>query len=227
MLPQVNDWTPILEEAMDTASYSRLREFLIEEYSHQIIYPEKENIWQAFQLTPYQKVKVVILGQDPYHGPHQAHGLSFSVQPGIKIPPSLRNIYKELNSDLGIQPASHGYLKEWALQGVFLLNTVLTVRKGQPNSHKGKGWEQLTDHVIQKLSDREEPMVFFLWGNASKAKRELIDEEKHLVLTSTHPSPFSADRGFFGSRPFSKANEALIQWDLLPIDWKLPETPNL
>jgi len=199
----------------------------VKEYAEKTIYPAKENIWQAFELTPYEKVKVVILGQDPYHGPHQAHGLSFSVQPGVKVPPSLRNIYKELEDDLGIPPASHGYLKNWALQGVFLLNTVLTVRKGEANSHKGKGWEELTDHVIRALNEREDPMVFFLWGNASKQKRELINEEKHVVLTSAHPSPFSANRGFFGSHPFSKANQTLKKWDDLPVNWELPDNPVL
>lgn len=224
-LPQVNDWTPILEEAMDTTSYHHLKEFLIKEYTEHTIYPAKENIWQAFQLTPYEKVKVVILGQDPYHGPHQAHGLSFSVQPGIKVPPSLRNIYKELENDLGIPPATHGYLKNWALQGVFLLNTILTVRKGEAYSHKGKGWEEVTDHVIRKLNEREAPMVFILWGNASREKASFIDDTKHLVLTSTHPSPFSAHRGFFGSHPFSKANKALENWNDLPIQWQLPDNP--
>ncbi|MGB7461213.1 MAG: uracil-DNA glycosylase, partial [Carnobacterium jeotgali] len=177
-----------------------------------------------FEWTPYNEVKVVILGQDPYHGPDQAHGLSFSVLPNVKTPPSLVNIYKELETDLDIPRANHGYLESWAKQGVLLLNTVLTVRKGQAHSHKGKGWEVLTDAVIKKLSEREKPMVFILWGNPSIKKRALIDETKHVVLTSVHPSPLSAYRGFFGSKPFSKTNEALINLGEEPINWQLPES---
>ena len=215
---------PILQEQTKTPSYQLLKEFLVQEYQETIVYPEKQHIWQAFEWTPYNEVKVVILGQDPYHGPDQAHGLSFSVLPTVKIPPSLVNIYKELQSDLGISPVNHGYLESWAKQGVLLLNTVLTVRKGQAHSHKGKGWETLTDAVIEKLSDRDQPMVFILWGNPSIKKRALIDESKHSVLTSVHPSPLSAYRGFFGSKPFSKANEALIKLDEEPINWQLPES---
>ncbi|WP_277630410.1 uracil-DNA glycosylase, partial [Atopococcus tabaci] len=189
------------------------------------VYPDMYHIWKAFEWTPYNKVKAVILGQDPYHGPNQAHGLSFSVQPGVKVPPSLKNIYKELESDLGIPPVDHGYLRSWAEQGVLLLNTVLTVRKGEPNSHRGKGWELVTDEVIQRLNEKETPVVFILWGNASIQKRELIDESKHYVLTSPHPSPFSARKGFFGSRPFSKTNELLQESGQEPIDWRLPEDP--
>ena len=181
------------------------------------------HIWEAFELTPYNKVKVVILGQDPYHGPDQAHGLSFSVQKGVKLPPSLVNIYKELQDDLGIPIAKHGDLTSWAKQGVFLLNTVLTVRSGEANSHRGKGWELLTDAVIRALNEREEPVVFILWGNASIAKKVFIDTTKHVVITSPHPSPLSSYRGFFGSKPFSKTNEALKSFGMEPIDWRLPE----
>ncbi|WP_434088309.1 uracil-DNA glycosylase [Desemzia incerta] len=221
-IPVENDWAPILKEASETASYQQLREFLKKEYQTETIYPEKENIWQAFEWTPYNKVKAVILGQDPYIRENQAHGLSFSVKPGVKVPPSLKNIYKELESDLGYPPVDHGYLKSWAEEGVLLLNTVLTVREGLSHSHKGKGWEALTDFVIQKLNEREEPIVFILWGNPSIKKRTLIDETKHIVLTSPHPSPLSARRGFFGTKPFSKTNEALIQSGQEPINWKLP-----
>lgn len=223
-VPVKNDWLPILQEQTNTPSYHLLKEFLVQEYQETIVYPEMHHIWQAFEWTPYNEVKVVILGQDPYHGPNQAHGLSFSVLPTVKIPPSLVNIYKELESDLGIAPVRHGYLESWAKQGVLLLNTVLTVRKGQAHSHKGKGWETLTDAVIKKLSDRDQPIVFILWGNPSIKKRALIDESKHVVLTSVHPSPLSAYRGFFGSKPFSKANETLIKFGEEPINWQLPES---
>ena len=223
-VPVKNDWLPILQEQTNTPSYHLLKEFLVQEYQETIVYPEMHHIWQAFEWTPYNEVKVVILGQDPYHGPNQAHGLSFSVLPTVKIPPSLVNIYKELESDLGITPVKHGYLESWAKQGVLLLNTVLTVRKGQAHSHKGKGWETLTDAVIKKLSDRDQPIVFILWGNPSIKKRVLIDESKHVVLTSVHPSPLSAYRGFFGSKPFSKANEVLIKFGEEPINWQLPES---
>ena len=181
------------------------------------------HIWEAFEWTPYEQVKVVILGQDPYHGPNQAHGLSFSVQPNVKVPPSLVNIYKELADDLGITPVNHGYLKSWAEQGVLLMNTVLTVRGGSANSHRGQGWERLTDAVIKKLNEHEKPLVFILWGNPSIAKKQLIDTEKHVVITSPHPSPLSSYRGFFGSKPFSKANKALVDFGETPIDWQLPK----
>lgn len=224
-IPVQNDWASILEEASQTESYHQLREFLKQEYQTEKIFPPKENIWQAFQWTSYDKVKVVILGQDPYIKENQAHGLSFSVQPEVKVPPSLRNIYKELESDLGYPPVKHGYLKSWAEEGVLLLNTVLTVREGQSHSHKGKGWEAVTDYVIQKLNEKENTVVFILWGNPSIKKRTLIDESKHVVLTSVHPSPLSASRGFFGTKPFSKTNEALIQSGQASINWQLPEIP--
>lgn len=222
-IPIRNNWQPIIEEAASTPTYQKLREFLKEEYSTYTIFPTMENIWTAFQWTDYEDVKVVILGQDPYHGEGQAHGLSFSVQPQVKIPPSLRNIYKELEDDLGISPVNHGYLKSWAEQGVFLLNAVLTVRSGEANSHRGKGWEELTDFAIASLNEREEPIVFILWGASARKKQALIDTDKHYVITSAHPSPLSAHRGFLGSKPFSKTNELLEAFGQEPIDWQLPE----
>ena len=222
-IPVKNDWAPILKEAMATESYQRLHEFLKKEYETEKIYPPKENIWQAFEWTPYSEVKVVILGQDPYIRENQAHGLSFSVQKGVKLPPSLKNIYKELEADLGYSPVEHGYLESWAKEGVLLLNTVLTVREGLSHSHKRKGWEELTNFVIQQLNQRDETIVFILWGNPSIEKRSLIDESKHVVLTSSHPSPFSARKSFFGSRPFSKTNAALVKSGQAPINWKLPQ----
>lgn len=223
VIPIKNDWDPILNQPSLAPIYEKLKHFLAEEYRTKTIYPAMDHIWKAFEWTPYHEVKVVILGQDPYHGPHQANGLSFSVQPNVKIPPSLLNIYKELESDLGYPPVKHGYLKSWAEQGVLLLNTVLTVRQGEAHSHRGKGWEEVTDMVIKKLNEREVPMVFILWGSPSIKKKSLIDETKHTVITSPHPSPLSAYRGFFGSKPFSKANAALIKMGQEPINWQLPE----
>lgn len=222
-IPIQNNWAPIIEEATSNESYQQLRAFLKNEYATEIIFPRMDNIWTAFQWTNFEDVKVVILGQDPYHGEGQAHGLSFSVQPGITPPPSLKNIYKELAGDLGIEPVQHGFLKSWADQGVFLLNSVLTVRKGQAHSHRGKGWEQITDYAIASLNKQEEPIVFLLWGAAAQKKRGLIDESKHHVFTAPHPSPLSAYRGFFGSKPFSQANEVLISSGQFPIEWRLPE----
>lgn len=222
-IPVSNQWAPILKKATATESYQQLREFLKDEYQNQTIFPEMKDIWTAFQLTDFADVKVVILGQDPYHGPGQAHGLSFSVQPGIAIPPSLRNIYKELESDLGLHPVGHGFLESWAKEGVFLLNNVLTVRSGQAHSHRGKGWELVTDFAISSLNRRTEPIVFILWGAAAQKKRDLIDQEKHFILTAPHPSPLSSYRGFFGSKPFSKANALLEESGQTPVNWKLPE----
>lgn len=219
-----NEWQEVLKDEFEAPYYQQLRQFLKKEYQEQVVFPEMNHIWEAFEWTPYDKVKVVILGQDPYHGPNQAHGLSFSVQPTIKTPPSLVNIYKELQSDLGIPPVNHGYLKAWAEQGVLLLNTVLTVRNGQANSHRGQGWETLTDAVIKKLNERATPIVFILWGKPSISKLKLIDTTRHAVITAPHPSPLSAYRGFFGSKPFSKTNEALIKFGETPINWQLPET---
>ncbi|API87986.1 uracil-DNA glycosylase [Marinilactibacillus sp. 15R] len=224
-IPVENDWKPILKKIEETESYKQLREFLVKEYNTETIYPKKENIWQAFEWTPYNEVKAVILGQDPYHGINQAHGLAFSVKPEVKLPPSLKNIYKELQDDLNITPVEHGYLKSWAKQGVLMLNTILTVRAGQAHSHKNVGWELLTDEVIKALNEREKPIVFILWGTPAQKKRAMIDEAKHKVITSVHPSPLAAYRGFFGSKPFSKTNEFLRQSNQEPIDWKLPVDP--
>ncbi|MGM9930625.1 uracil-DNA glycosylase [Pradoshia sp.] len=220
-----NDWQSVLEKEFEKPYYLELRQFLKEEYENKSIYPKKEDIFNALHYTSYEQVKVVLLGQDPYHGPNQAHGLSFSVQPGVKVPPSLRNMFKELHSDLGLPIPADGYLKSWADEGVLLLNTVLTVRKGEANSHKGRGWETFTDTVIQSLNEKEEPVVFLLWGKPAQSKLPLIDTKKHHVLTAAHPSPFSAHRGFFGSKPFSKTNELLKADGRGEIDWSLPNAP--
>ncbi|MCO6542672.1 MAG: uracil-DNA glycosylase [Lactobacillus sp.] len=217
-----NDWQDILGPEFDKDYYRQLHQFLKSEYQTQTIYPDMYHIFQAFEWTSFKDTKVVILGQDPYHGPHQAHGLSFSVLPGNKVPPSLQNIYKELQADLGITPVSHGYLKSWADQGVLLLNSVLTVRKGQAFSHQGKGWEKLTDKAISALSKKGN-VVFILWGKAAKSKSVLIDAAQNTIISSTHPSPFSANYGFFGSRPFSRTNDALEKYGETPINWQLPE----
>ncbi|KRM67689.1 uracil-DNA glycosylase [Apilactobacillus ozensis DSM 23829 = JCM 17196] len=222
-----NDWWEQLEPEFQKDYYQNLRKFLVDEYNNNLIHPNANQIFEAFNWTPFSKVKVVILGQDPYHEPNQAHGLSFSVLPGVKIPPSLRNIYKELHDDLGIKPVQHGYLEKWAKQGVLLLNSVLTVRNGQAFSHKGKGWERLTDVAIQKLSARKMPVIFILWGKAARDKIKLIDTDTNIVIQSAHPSPLSAHRGFFGSKPFSKTNEALEALGEKPIDWQLPEQINM
>lgn len=222
LIPITNDWQPIIEEATQTPSYKKLQEFLIDEYTHYRVFPTMENIWTAFQWTPYHQVKVVILGQDPYHGEGQAHGLSFSVQPEVQIPPSLRNIFQELKNDLDITPPNHGYLKSWADQGVLLLNSVLTVRAHQANSHRSKGWEHLTDDVIRSLNNLDHPVVFILWGRAAQNKKVLIDLNKHYIIESSHPSPLSAHRGFIGSRPFSRTNQILTQNGLDAIDWRIP-----
>lgn len=219
-----NSWQTILTDEFEKEYYQKLRNFLKKEYTTQKIHPDMYHIYEALELTPYEKVKVVILGQDPYHGVNQAHGLSFSVQPGVKIPPSLNNIYKELQSDLGISPVKHGNLVSWAKQGVLLLNTVLTVREGQAYSHRGKGWEILTDKIIEKLNEREKPIVFILWGKPAQEKMKMIDKSRHIILTSAHPSPLSAHRGFLGSKPFSKTNDALMALGETPIEWQLPET---
>lgn len=219
-----NDWWPVLKPQFETANYQQLHNFLVDEYGHQQVYPEMHHIFEAFNWTPFSKVKVVILGQDPYHGPGQAHGCSFSVLPGVAVPPSLQNIYKELQADLGCSPVKHGYLRSWAEQGVLLLNSVLTVRAGQAYSHQGHGWEQLTDAVIVALSKRPTPVVFILWGRAARDKKRLIDLKRNFVVESAHPSPLSAYRGFFGSRPFSKTNQFLEMTGQAPINWQLPST---
>lgn len=214
-----NDWAEVLDEEFEKPYYKELREFLKHAYASERVYPPMEDIYNALRVTPYASTKVVILGQDPYHGPGQAHGLSFSVRPGVQPPPSLLNIFKEMESDIGCVRPNHGCLLGWAEQGVLLLNTTLTVAQGRPKSHAGHGWETLTDAIIAKLSARQTPMVFILWGAHAQSKAALIDTHRHHIIKSPHPSPLSASRGFFGSRPFSRANAYLIQDGLDPIDW--------
>ena len=216
-----NDWQDLLQEEFEKEYYQNLRKFLISEYKNKTIYPHMNNIFNALKFTSYKDVKVVILGQDPYHGPNQAHGLSFSVNKGVKIPPSLLNIYKELHDDLGCYIPNNGYLESWAKQGVLLLNTVLTVRAHEANSHRNMGWEQFTDKIISLLNDREDPIVFILWGNPSISKKKLITNKRHFIITSPHPSPLSAFRGFFGSRPFSRSNDFLKSINKTPINWQI------
>ena len=217
-----NDWDDLLKDEFEKEYYLNLRKFLINEYKTQKIHPSMYDIFNALKFTPYKDVKVVILGQDPYHGPNQAHGFSFSVKPGVQTPPSLRNMFKELNSDLGCDIPNNGFLESWAKQGILLLNTVLTVREGQANSHKGKGWEIFTDRVIELLNKREEPIVFILWGRNAISKEALITNPIHKIIKSVHPSPLSATRGFFGSKPFSKTNDFLVSINKEPIDWQIP-----
>lgn len=216
-----NDWHELLEAEFQKDYYQNLRSFLAKEYTSRTIFPDKFDIFNALHYTEYKAVKVVILGQDPYHGPNQAHGLSFSVKPGVPAPPSLVNIYKELHADLGCFIPNNGYLKKWADQGVMLLNTVLTVRAGEANSHKGIGWEQFTDKVISLLNDREDPIVFILWGSHAQSKQSIINNPKHYIIKSVHPSPLSSHRGFFGSSPFSKANGFLKSKRVEEIDWQI------
>ena len=216
-----NEWDEILKGEFEKEYYLNLREFLKSEYFTYQIYPNMYDIFNALKYTSYSDVKAVIIGQDPYHGQGQAHGLCFSVQKGVAVPPSLQNIYKEIYSDLGIPPANHGYLKKWADSGVLMMNAVLTVREGQANSHKGKGWEIFTDRVIELLNQREKPIVFLLWGGNAKQKMRLITNPNHLILQAAHPSPLSAFNGFFGCRHFSKANEFLANHGIEPIDWRI------
>ena len=217
-----NDWDQVLAGEFEKDYYLELRKFLKEEYSTRVIYPSMYDIFNALKHTAYKDVKVVILGQDPYHGPNQAHGMCFSVKKGVAVPPSLVNIYKELKEDVGFEIPNHGFLESWADQGVLLMNTVLTVRGGQANSHKGKGWEIFTDQVIRHLNDREQPMVFLLWGAHAKSKRQLITNPNHMILTAAHPSPLSAYNGFYGCRHFSRTNLFLEEQGMKPIDWQLP-----
>lgn len=216
-----NEWDALLADELKKDYYLRLREFLKQEYSTRRIYPPMNDIFNALRRTSYSDVKAVILGQDPYHGAGQAHGMCFSVKKGTPPPPSLQNIFKELKSDLGIDPPSHGELTAWADSGVLLLNTVLTVREGMANSHRGMGWEQFTDRIIELLNQREKPMVFLLWGGNARSKARLITNPNHLVLQCAHPSPLSAYNGFFGCRHFSKTNTFLEQHGIAPINWKL------
>ncbi|MDD3169868.1 MAG: uracil-DNA glycosylase [Eubacteriales bacterium] len=215
-----NDWDTILDREFEKEYYVALRSFLVSEYKTRIIFPSMHDIFNALKYTAYQDVKVVILGQDPYHEPNQAHGLCFSVKKGVQKPPSLVNIFKELKSDLGIAPPEHGCLEAWAKQGVLLLNTVLTVRSGHANSHKGKGWEIFSDRVIELLNQREKPMVFLLWGANAKSKADLMTNKNHRIFTAPHPSPLSAYNGFWGCRHFSKTNEFLSQYGET-IDWEI------
>ena len=217
-----NDWDEVLEGEFDKEYYLKLREFLKDEYKTQTIFPDMYDIFNALKLTSYKDTKVLILGQDPYHNVNQAHGLSFSVKPGVDTPPSLLNMYKELRDDLGCFIPNNGYLVPWAKQGVLLLNTALTVIAHQANSHKGKGWEIFTDNIIKTLNLRDDPVIFILWGNNARKKKDFIDTSKHFVIESAHPSPLSASRGFFGSKPFSKTNEILISLGKAPIDWQIP-----
>ncbi len=221
------DWRAHLEDAISTDSFKELEEFLDPEMANEQVFPPENEIFSAMALTPYDKVRVVILGQDPYHDDNQAHGLAFSVRRGIKIPPSLRNIYKELEDDLQVPAAEHGCLEKWARQGVLLLNTVLTVRAHQANSHRKKGWEKFTDAVIRAVNTKDEPVCFILWGGPAAKKTALIDQDKHLIIEAAHPSPLSSYRGFFGSRPFSKVNQFLKENKQSEIDWELSETTQL
>lgn len=219
-----NDWLPVLEPEFRKPYYAQLYRFVRQEYHEHVIYPPAEDIFNAFHLTPLHKVKVLILGQDPYHGEHQAHGLCFSVQESQpEIPPSLVNIYKELQDDLGCKIPNNGCLTKWADQGVLLLNTVLTVRAHQANSHQGRGWEQFTDAVIRAVNEQNRPIVYMLWGRPAQSKIPMLTNPKHLVLTAPHPSPLSAYRGFFGCRHFSKANQFLSEHGVEPVDWQIPD----
>ena len=218
MLTVPSGWSFVLQDEMTKPYFKELHQFITKQYNETTVYPAKENIFKALELTPFNEVKVVILGQDPYHGENQAHGLSFSVERGEKIPPSLRNMYKELFDDVGIEPATHGNLMSWAKQGVLLLNTVLTVQAGKANSHKNKGWEQFTDRIIEELAKRNEPVIFVLWGAPAQKKEALIKQyPQHAIIKSPHPSPLSAYRGFFGSKPYSKINTLLAE----KIDWTI------
>lgn len=216
-----NDWLDALKEEFRQPYYKKLFQTVNEEYRTRQIFPPADDIFNAFHLTPLHEVKVVILGQDPYHGEGQAHGLCFSVRPGVDIPPSLVNIYQELHGDLGCTIPNHGCLTKWAKQGVLLLNTVLTVRAHQANSHKGIGWEEFTDAAIRKLNEQDRPIVFMLWGRPAQAKKSMLHNPKHLILEAPHPSPLSAYRGFFGSRPFSQANRFLEAQGVEPVDWQI------
>lgn len=217
-------WLSRLEDQFQQEYMHKLREFLVIRKQHRaVIYPPGAQIFNALDSTPFEQVRVVILGQDPYHGPGQAHGLCFSVQPGVRVPPSLANIYREIESDLGITVPHHGYLQSWAEQGVLLLNAVLTVERGQAGSHQGKGWETFTDAIVQLLNDEREELVFMLWGSYAQKKGAMIDRSKHLVLKAPHPSPLSAHRGFLGCRHFSSANEYLQRHQQKPVDWSVPE----
>lgn len=221
MPPISNDWLPAIKGEFQKPYYKKLHETIVQEYQTRQIFPEAEDLFNAFHLTPLKDVKVVIFGQDPYHNVGQAHGLCFSVKPGVEIPPSLVNIYKELQDDLGCYVPNNGYLVKWAEQGVLLLNTVLTVRAHQANSHRGIGWEEFTDAAIRILNEQDRPIVFILWGRPAQMKKSMLNNPNHLILEAPHPSPLSSYRGFFGSRPFSKANQFLKEHGIEPIDWQI------
>ena len=219
----MNDWLPAIQGEFKKPYYRELFQFVKEEYSRAVIYPPADDIFNAMHFTPLSEVKVLILGQDPYHGNNQAHGLCFSVKPEVEIPPSLVNIYKELHDDLGCTIPDHGYLVKWAKQGVLMLNTVLTVRAHQANSHRGIGWEEFTDAAIRVLNTQDRPIVFIFWGRPAQMKKAMLNNPKHLILEAPHPSPLSSYRGFFGSRPFSKTNQFLEANGVEPIDWQIDE----
>lgn len=219
----MKEWKELFELEEKKEYYQKLMQFLDEEYKTKTIYPPREDLFTCFEVCPYQDVKVVILGQDPYHRPQQAHGLCFSVRKGVKIPPSLKNMYKELKSDMDIDMPSHGYLIDWAKQGVFMMNAVLTVQEGKAGSHQKKGWEIFTDKVMEALNEHEEGIVFLLWGNWAQKKAKFITNPQHKILMSAHPSPLSAYQGFFGSKPFSKTNALLKEMGRTPINWKVEE----
>jgi len=221
----VTDWNPLLRSEFDKPYWPELLAFVENERAETTVYPPPGEVFAALHLTPYADVRVVMLGQDPYHGPGQAHGLAFSVRPPVRPPPSLANLFKELEADLGIPPPGHGSLISWAQQGVLLLNTTLTVRARSAGSHQKKGWEIFTDQVLRVVNDKPEPVVFVLWGASARSKKRLIDTSRHTIIESPHPSPLSAHRGFFGSRPFSRINDALIAAGQTPIDWALPASP--
>lgn len=216
-----NDWLEVLEGEFRKPYYRELYRFVLQEYQTTQVFPPADDIFNAFHLTPLSEVKVVILGQDPYHNVGQAHGLCFSVKPDVEIPPSLVNIYQELHDDLGCYIPNNGYLVKWAAQGVLMLNTVLTVRAHLANSHRGKGWEEFTDAAIRALNEQDRPIVFILWGKPAQAKKSMLNNPNHLILEAPHPSPLSAYRGFFGSRPFSKTNNFLSENGVAPIDWQI------
>ncbi len=226
-MPKTTDWNPLLRGEFAKPYWEQLQAFVAAERLEGPVYPPADEVFAALRLTPHAEVKVVILGQDPYHGPDQAHGLAFSVRPPVPPPPSLANIFKELESDLDIPRASHGSLVSWAQQGVLLLNATLTVRARTAASHQKKGWETFTDQVLRVVNDKPETVVFLLWGSFARSKKKLIDTSRHVIIESPHPSPLSAHRGFFGSRPFSRANEALVTAGRGAIDWELPVAPAL
>jgi uracil-DNA glycosylase len=217
------DWNPVLRQEFAKPYWAELQKFVVDERGRNTVYPPHDEVFAALHLTPFTDVKAVILGQDPYHGPNQAHGLCFSVRKGVQVPPSLQNIFKELEQDVGVTPPDHGNLEHWARQGVLLLNATLTVRRSNAASHQGKGWETFTDEVLKSVNEKEERVVFILWGASARKKKALIDTSRHVIIESPHPSPLSASSGFFGSRPFSRTNEALVEAGREPIDWSIPD----